>query len=461
MVSALQIIEWRLEDLKPYENSPRTHNRAQRRKLLAVLRKFGPLVPIVIDPNGVIVDGHLLHECLRELGYKTVPTVVARSNHPADIRAIRLALNRIPSDASWDRSKLRTEFQFLVDAAYELDLTGFEAPEIDACLKIDTPSIGIIEDTDALITPQGLVISKPGDVVACGAHQIACGDALDRQVALRLLANVDVRMVMTDPPYDVPIDGLVSGTDAVATGEMSHDQFASFLFETFENAMIRLVPGALLFFWTDWRHLDTLMTNGKNIGLNPIDVCVWVKTSPSMESFYRSQHEMCVLFKYGNMPHTNNVKHGRSRSNVWTIRRKASFGADRDELFALHPTVKPVSLLADAILDGSDRGDVIFDLFLGSGSTLIACEEVSRKCFGIEIDPAYLDVAIRRWQKATGKDAVFVDTGEVFDRRADRIAEEAEATTALKDLEDTPNSGDPDSLLDTSEDDETSENDDE
>jgi len=467
-MSTLQIVERRLKDLKAYENSPRTHNRAQRKKLLEVLRRFGPLVPIVIDPNDVIVDGHLLRECLEQLGYETAPTVVVRSNHPADIRAIRLALNRLSLDSGWDRERLRDEFRFLIDVGYELDLTGFEPPEIDAVIEIDTPSIGVIEETNAPIAPCGLVISKPGDLVACGPHRIVCGDALDRHVVIkRLLADERIRMVMTDPPYNVPIQGFVSGNGknrhrefARASGEMSEDQFNSFLFEALEIAMKKLLPGALLFVWMDWRHIDDLIRIGKLLGLNHLNVCVWVKTSPGMGSFYRSQHELCVLFKFGDLPNMNNVQlgtHGRSRSNVWTARGMASFGADRDELLALHPTVKPVRLLADAILDGSGRGDAILDLFLGSGSTLIACEEIGRRCFGVEIDPAYVDVAIRRWQKATGEDAVFLDTGETFDERADYIAKEAEIAAA-RGVANLQNPGD---TLDTSEFDETSEDDDE
>jgi DNA modification methylase len=436
---SLEIIEQPIDSLRAYEHSARTHNRRQYQKVRALIQKYGPVVPLIVDPNGIVVDGHLRLQCLKDLGYTTVPTVIVRSNSVADITAMRLAFNRVGLDAGWDKQKLRNELQELILADYELDLTGFDAPEVDAAIEIETPSIGIVDEADPVVAPEQIAVSRLGDIIVCGDHRITCANALDRAPLSSLFGGEAVRMVMTSPPYNVPIDGFVGGKGAikqrefaVAAGEMSDNEFIAFLTGYFETAVTALVDGALLYTWMDWRHVDALITAGKTTGLSLVNICVWTKTAAGMGSLYRSQHELCTVFKFGTAPHVNNVelgKHGRSRSNVWTARGMAGWGGDRNELLTLHPTVKPVRLLADTILDASKRGDIILDSFLGSGSTLLACEEIGRRCYGIELDPLYVDVAVRRWQNATGKDAVFADTGEIVNERADRMRTAA-ATTA-------------------------------
>jgi DNA modification methylase len=418
----------------------RTHNRAQERKLTRIIRKHGIVAPIIVDPNGNIINGVLVWKCSKKLGFDSVPTVVVRTNDPAAIKALRLALNRVAEDAGWDKANLREELRYLLELDYELDLTGFEAPEIDAILEIETPTIGVVDlDEEELLT--GPAVTEAGDIIACDRHRIACGDARDPALLARLWDKNAVRMVMTDPPYNIPIDGFVGGKGSVrhrefahASGEMSDAEFLAFLASFFATAMTTLIPGALVYAWMDWRHIDTLIAAGKQSGLSLLNICVWAKTTAGLGSLYRSQHELCAVFKFGDEPHVNNVelgKHGRSRSNLWTARGMASFGRERNELLSLHPTVKPVRLLADAILDASKRGDTVLDPFLGSGSTLLACDEVGRRCFGVEIDPAYVDVTVRRWQQATRRDAIFEDTGETFDERtARRAAEAAELETS-------------------------------
>lgn len=404
--SSLEIIDQPIDQLQGSENSAHAHNRAQYTKVSALIKKFGPVIPLIVDPNGTIVDGVLRWQCLKDLGYETVPTVTIRTNNPADIRAIRLALNRIPLDAGWDKQKLRAELKYLIDVDYDLDLTGFDAPEIDAIIEIDNPSIAIVEGIDEAVTPQAPAVSKTGDIIVCGRHRLICGDGLDRTILSNLLAEIPVRLVMTDP---------------VASGEMCDSEFIAFLTRYFETALTALADGALLFIWMDWRHIDALIAAAKTTGLSLVNICVWAKTAAGMGSLYRCQHEFCSVFKFGTAPHVNNVelgKHGRSRSNVWAARDMAGWGRDRDTLLSLRPTVKPVRLLADAILDTSKRGDIVLNSFLGSGSVLIACEDIGRRCFGVELDPLYVDVAVRRWQIATGKDAIFADTGEIFNERS-------------------------------------------
>jgi DNA modification methylase len=431
--STIEITERSVNDLRPPERSVRTHNRAQERKLTRIIRKHGIVAPIIVDPNGNIINGELVWKCSKKLGFDSVPTVVVRTNDPAAVKALRLALNRVAEDAGWDKENLREELKYLLEVDYELDLTGFDAPEIDAILEIETPTIGVV-DLDEEELPTGPAVADTGDIIACGRHRIACGDARDPALLARLRGKNAVRMVMTDPPFNIPIDGFVGGKGGVrhrefahASGEMSDAEFLAFLAGFFTTAMTTLIPGALVYTWMDWRHIDTLIAAGKQSGLALLNICVWAKTTAGMGSLYRSQHELCSIFKFGSEPHVNNVelgKHGRSRSNLWTARGMASFGRERNEL-SLHPTIKPVRLLADAILDASKRGDTVLDSFLGSGSTLLACDEIGRRCFGVEIDPLYVDVAVRRWQRATRRDAIFEDTGETFDERAVRRAAEA------------------------------------
>ena len=432
--STIEITERSVNDLRPPERSVRTHNRGQERKVTRIIRKYGIVAPIIVDPNGFIINGVLVWKLCKKLGFDSVPTVVVRTNDPAAVKALRIALNRVAEDAGWDKENLRDELKYLLEVDYELDLTGFDAPEIDAILEIETPTIGVVDPAEEEL-PTGPAVADAGDIIACGRHRIACGDARDPVLLARLRGKNAVRMVMTDPPYNIPIDGFVGGKGSVrhrefahASGEMSDAEFLAFLAGFFTTAVTTLIPGALVYAWMDWRHIDALIAAGKQSGLSLLNLCVWAKSTAGMGSLYRSQHELCAVFKFGNEPHVNNVelgKHGRSRSNLWTARGMASFGRERNELLSLHPTTKPVRMLADAILDASKRGDTVLDSFLGSGSTLLACDEVGRRCFGVEIDPLYVDVAVRRWQRATRRDAIFEDTGETFDERAARRAAEA------------------------------------
>ena len=160
---SLEIIDQPIDQLRGCENSAHTHNRAQYAKVSALIKKHGPVIPLIVDPNGEVIDGFLRLQCLKDQGYKTVPTVTVRTNNPADIKTLRLALNRIPLDAGWDKQKLRDELKYLIDVDYDLNLTGFDAPEIDAIIEIDTPSIGIVEGTGEVVTPQAPAICKTGD----------------------------------------------------------------------------------------------------------------------------------------------------------------------------------------------------------------------------------------------------------------------------------------------------------
>jgi DNA modification methylase len=245
-------------------------------------------------------------------------------------------------------------------------------------------------------------------------------------------------VAFTDPPYNVPIDGHASGLGAIhhrpfpmACGEMDRSEFTAFLAGVFRNLAAFTVDGSLHFVCMDWRHLGELLAASRDAYSELKNLCVWVKDNAGMGSLYRSQHELVFVFKHGRKAHRNNVQlgqFGRNRSNVWNYPGANSFarrGAEGN-LLALHPTVKPVTMVADAILDGSARGDIVLDCFLGSGTTLIAAERTGRRCYGLELDPLYIDTAIRRWQALTGGSARHAACGRTFDDLA-RAMEPANA----------------------------------
>jgi DNA modification methylase len=425
MSNALHITYLPTKEVKPFAGHARVHNNKQRRKLVALLRKFGQVTPIIVDADNVIVDGHAVHICLQELGYDEIAVVVAKNHDPVEIRALRLALNRLPQESGWDDGALRAEFRELLDLGFEMDLTGFDAVEIDMALSFEEPSVGAVEAEAAKdLTPSVAPMVKRGDVFMLGRHAIACGDARDAALIDRLANGRKASVVFTDPPYNVKIDGFVSGLGntrhgefAMASGEMSKDAFTAFLSEFLVALTPALHDGAILFICMDWRHMGELLGAGERNDLELKNLCVWTKSNAGMGTFYRSAHELVFVFKHGRAPHQNNFElgqHGRSRTNVWPYRGINTFGKDRMELLGAHPTVKPTLMIADALKDVSRPGDLVFDPFLGSGSTLLAAEETGRTCLGIEFDPGYVEVAIRRWEKRTRRDAVNSDTGQTF-----------------------------------------------
>ncbi len=417
--------------VKPYARHARNHNKRSIEKIKKIIAHYGQLVPIIVDPNNVIIDGHAVWQSMSELGSDTIAVVVVNGRSDPEVKALRLALNRIPSDAAWDNERVREELQELVNLSFDLELTGFDAIEIDHLLEVDLPKLNLADDGEQISKPKGPAITAFADIWICGRHRIGCGDAQDQSLVERIAVQEQARMCFIDPPYNLPIAGFVSGKGHIkhreflrGAGELSPDQFITLL--TKSLAVLRQVTadGALIYACMDWRHIYELLDAGRHCNLELFNLCVWAKTNAGMGSLYRSQHELICVFKTGSASHTNNVelgRHGRSRTNLWTYRGMNVFGADRKELLASHPTVKPVLMIADAMRDVTKRGDAVLDTFLGSGSTLMAAEEIGRVCFGVELDPLYVDVAVRRWQQKTGRDAVHLDTGELFDDRSARF----------------------------------------
>ncbi len=439
-------IEWvKLDELKIDPRHAHVHNRSQGRKLTALVGRFGIVRPVLVDEHRTIIDGVALVEVLRAMGQEYVPIIIVANRTPEEVRALRLALNRSAEDAGWDRQKLGTEFRELIELGFDMTLTGFDAVEIDMVLEIDAPHANMVEEEEAEdLEPRPASAVRQGDTIICGQHIVACADATGSAVWTTLLQGRNASVVFTDPPYNVKISNNVSGLGvtkhrefAMASGEMTREAFTAFLYSFIAALLPALADGAILFTCMDWRHLRELTDAAEANGLELKNLVVWCKTNAGMGSFYRSQHELVFVFKYGDGPHQNNFglgQHGRSRSNVWRYAGVNTFGKGRKEQLEAHPTCKPVIMVADALRDVSRRGDIVLDPFLGSGSTLLAAEETGRVCVGVEIDPAYVEVAIRRWQKRTKLDAVHATSGETFDEFCARRTAEAKSTDTTRPL---------------------------
>lgn len=421
------INETPIGELKPYKRNARTHSKKQIQQIARSIERFGFVNPVLTTSKGEIIAGHGRVEAARTLGMVCVPTVAVDHLSDAERRAYILADNKIALDAGWDKELLALELQDLIDLDFEVEFTGFCAAEIDTVLdearaadlaRTDAPE-------DAIPSAAGPAVSRLGDVWLLGQHRLACGDAQDAEVFRALLGQDAVDLVFTDPPYNVKIDGNVCGLGSVrhrefafASGEMSARQFTQFLTVTLGNASAAMRDGAIAFVCMDWRHMSELLHAGRECFSEFKNLVVWNKTNGGMGTFYRSKHELIFVFKKGVGEHTNNFglgAGGRYRTNVWDYAGINAIGEGRSDELAMHPTVKPVALIADALTDCSRRGEIVLDCFGGSGSTLIAAEKTGRRARLIEYDPLYCDTIIRRWEQYTGKRAMNEATQRAFE----------------------------------------------
>jgi DNA modification methylase len=433
----LKVVVRSLANLKPNSRNARTHSRRQIRQIADSITAFGFNNPILIDDDGVIIAGHGRVEAAKVLGMSEVPTVCLAHMSEAEKRGYVLADNRLAEKAGWDEDILAVEFETLFEMAPSLDLTvtGFELAEIDRILGDKVGSEPDVLDEFSPPQAKAPVVTRPGDLWQLGEHRILCADATQEDSYICLLQGHQAQMVFADPPYNVPISGHVSGLGhaqhaefPMASGEMSEAAYTAFLTSTLEYIRTHSADGAIAFICMDWRHLHELLAAGRAAKLTLKNLCVWVKTNAGMGTFYRSQHELIAAFKLGDGPHINSFElgqHGRRRTNVWTYPGFNAFGAGRDAALAMHPTVKPVALIADAIKDCSKRNGLILDPFLGSGSTILAAEVTGRRAAGLELDPRYVDCAVRRWQRASGRVGLLAATGESFEAIASARAGEA------------------------------------
>jgi DNA modification methylase len=404
--------------------NPRQHPQRQVNQLADSIREFGFVMPVVVDERGQVIIGHGRVLAARKLKMARIPVVEIRHLSKAQLKALRIADNKLGQNAHWDERLLGESLLELkeLDRDFDLSITGFSLPEIDLAIqKLIEP---VVEDIDDASSETGIQVCQLGDVWELGGHRVHCGDATSEAAFERLMTDNRADIVFVDPPYNVRIDGYASPGGKVrhrefaqGSGELSREEFIRFLTDSCINLKSYSKSGAIHFVCMDWKHLDELLAAGREVYAELKNIVAWVKSTAGMGSLYRSQHELICVFKSGTGRHINNIelgKNGRHRTNVWEYDSASTQARKGNNVLELHPTVKPVQLVMDALLDCSNRGDIVLDSFLGSGTTLLAAERTGRVCRGIELDPPYVDTAIRRWQNLTGRDAVRMSDGKLF-----------------------------------------------
>jgi DNA modification methylase len=418
-----------LRNLRPNTRNARTHSKKQIKQITNSIRRFGWTYPILADENGTILAGHGRYLAALELGLPNVPVMTLADLSEIEKRALALADNKVALNAGWDRELLAQELGELAELLPECDLdveiTGFEPAGIDGLLgDLVDPEL---DPADHAPPAPKTPVTQIGDCWELGPHRLLCGDAKSAVDMQRVMVTDAATMVITDPPYNLPIKrvqgrGRIKHRDfAQGAGEMPPAQFTRFLGTVFSHSAKHSIDGAVSYIFMDWRHVGEILTAGRKVYGEPRNLIVWVKSNAGQGSFYRSQHELLFVFTKGNGRHINNFElgqHGRNRSNVWTYAGVNTFRAGRMDELAMHPTVKPVALVVDAMKDCSRRGDIVLDPLMGSGTTIMAAERVGRRAFGLEIDPLYVDVAVQRWQAYTRRDAVLQGIGQTFEEIA-------------------------------------------
>jgi DNA modification methylase len=407
--------------LRPYARNARRHSKKQIEQIAASVRQFGFVNPILIDQDGEIVAGHGRLLAAQYLDMTEVPVIGIDHLSPEQVRAYRLADNRLAELSDWDEDTLAIELKGLleIETSFDLQVTGFGMGKIDflvsgARSRGDDPA-------DAVEAVRELAVTEPGDLWCLGRHRLLCASALERASYTRLLEGHPAQMICTDPPYNLPIKGHVSGLGklthrefVMASGEMTAAEFTTFLTTVFGHLAAVSSDGSIHFAFMDWRHLEEILAAGRAAYTELKNLIVWAKDNAGMGAFYRSQHELVFVFKNGTAPHINNFllgETGRHRTNLWSYPGVNKTRRGREDELGMHPTVKPVALVADAIMDCSKRGGIVLDPFGGSGTTLIAAERVGRRGCLLELDPRYVDVTLHRWERLQGTPARHEATG--------------------------------------------------
>lgn len=428
---AVTVVYRRIDELRLDPKNPRDHSARQVRQIARSIEAFGFNSPVLVDATLKVIAGHGRVLAAQLLSWNEVPTVCLSHLSEAQAQAYMLADNRLTENSTWNEHLLAQHLKDLaeLDLDFSLEATGFEMGEID--LRIEQLNADSAGESDAADDLSGLSngpsVSRQGDLWLLRGNRVYCGSALNASAYATLMDGESANAVFSDPPYNVQINGNVSGLGtvqhrefAMASGEMTEAEFTEFLTQAFSLFARNSVHGSLHFVCMDWRHLSEMLAAGNATYGEFMNLCVWAKDNAGMGSFYRSQHELIFVFKNGRAKHRNNVQlgqFGRNRTNVWRYPSAHSLSrGDEGNLLAMHPTVKPVAMIADAIMDCTARRDIVLDGFLGSGSTVIAAERTARRCYGFELDPLYVDTIVRRWQAFTRDSAQHAVSGRSFDQ---------------------------------------------
>jgi DNA modification methylase len=440
VAQAAQIVLRSPVSLRPNPRNARTHSKKQIRQIAASIKAAGFIGAVIIDENDVVLAGAGRLQAFEQLGLTVVPTMTVTGLSETQKRAFALADNKIAENAGWDREILLKELgelaPLLEPLNLDLTLTGFEPAEIDT-LFADLQDRS--DPTDVVPPAEEDIVTRPGDLWCLNQHRLICGDARSRSDLDRLMAGSRASMAFLDPPYNVKVADVQGrgrvkhGEFAFASGEMEPLEYIAFLRDALANAARVSVDGAVHYICNDWRHVGEMITAAKAVFGEMLNLVVWAKTNAGQGSFYRSHHELIGVFRVGHTSHCNNVelgRFGRNRTNLWTYAGVNSFGDKRMEHLGMHPTVKPIAMIADAVRDCTKKNDIVLDTFAGSGSTLMAAEKVGRRGYGIEFEPRYVDVALRRWEAHTKSDSILHGDGRTFaEIKLERLAARGCAST--------------------------------
>jgi DNA modification methylase len=423
IVPKLELVDRVPADLGLPSRNVRKVDAAHVREVAVAISNLGFCDPVFIDEQDRVLDGVIRVEAAKLLGLPRIPCIRANHLSAAECRLVRMALNRIGEKGSWNFDQLKLELQELILEGAPIEITGFSLTEVDQIIIGEEPAF--TETGPLAPEPEARPVAQIGDIFAIGRHRIICGDSTDPRSLETLMSDDKARLILTDQPCKVSIaDHVTSGDQReflVASG-MSDAEFRAFNAAWIGTSLRHLCDGGLFGTFIDWRGYPAVHAAALQSGLVPFNLVVWAKTNPGIGNLYRSQHELLPLFKHGNASHINNVelgKNGRRRSNVWNY-PGASIGSETRKGLRHHPTVKPVAMIEDALLDMTERDDIVLDPFLGSGSTLIAAESTGRRCRGLELDPLYVDVMLRRYEAVTRRPAILETTGETYTELAAR-----------------------------------------
>jgi DNA modification methylase len=413
---------------KPTPRNAKKHSAHQIALLAESILQFGFTQPLIVDEDCNIIAGHARYAAARSLGLPEILAIKVCYLSPWEKRALALADNKLAELAEWDPQILSEElsqlFEPQVDFDFDPRIMGFETVEVDQLLA--PPKDRGRDPADRIEPLRERAVSRLGDVWACGEHTIVCGDVFNEET-LRILMGSDLAdIIFTDAPYNVPNKGHVTKREGVrefaqAHGELSKSEFTDFLHGACRLIATYARPGAVVYMCMDWRHQLELMDAARPVFGEPKNLIVWDKKNAGLGTFYRSQHELILPFVVAGASPINNFKlggKGRYRTNIWKYPGCSGFGHFREEALDMHPTVKPVAMVADALMDCSNRGDLVLDVFGGSGTTMIAAERTGRIARLAEIDPLYCDTIVVRWQKFTAKPAILAGTRLTFDEIA-------------------------------------------